>query len=336
MEHRKRRCLASTVIVGAALIAPPALAQQPTAPAAAPSGAQAPAQSPEKNLAEAQSRYKAGMSLYDDGAYDAARVQFERAYELAPSYKILYNIGLVYKQLNEFVASLKALQRYIKEGGAEVPDDRKAEVNKLIDTLRGIIASASVRVNIDGAEVTVDDAVVAKSPTNEPILLNPGKRKIGAKMPGRIPDSKVITVASGDKATVDLVLQETSQTIVKTTDLKPIIAWTVTGALAVGSSVMWYLTAKAQGDLRDLQSQRNPDQGGTLANQLHDQHTKMKTYAVVTDILTLGTLVAGGCAVYFTWFAPKSAPTQEKGTETGGVSMSFGVTPGGGALAGTF
>src|SRR5688572_24519815 len=99
-----------------------ALAQAEGAPAA--EGAS----DSDQKLTEAKSRYKAGLTLYDDGAFDAARVQFERAYELAPSYRILYNIGLVYKQLNEFVGSLKALEKYLTEADDEVPPERREEV----------------------------------------------------------------------------------------------------------------------------------------------------------------------------------------------------------------
>src|SRR4026208_2260108 len=45
---------------------------------------------------EARARYERGLKLYSDGAYDAARSEFERAYAIAPTYKVLYNIGLVH------------------------------------------------------------------------------------------------------------------------------------------------------------------------------------------------------------------------------------------------
>jgi tetratricopeptide (TPR) repeat protein len=165
MEKHLRSVVLTLAVAGATLLTPLAVHAQPPAagaPAAgAPSaGAPASAEDVEKKIAEAKSRYKSGLALYDDGAFEAARVQFERAYQLAPSYKILYNVGLVYKQLNEFVAALKSFQQYLAEGGNEVPADRREEVTKTINSLLLIVASATVTTNFPDAEIAVDDAVV--------------------------------------------------------------------------------------------------------------------------------------------------------------------------------
>ena len=44
-------------------------------------------------------------------------MQFERAYELKPNYKVLYNIGQTYFQLREYVEARDSMTRYVKEGG---------------------------------------------------------------------------------------------------------------------------------------------------------------------------------------------------------------------------
>src|SRR5262249_24485401 len=142
------------------------------------------------------------------------------------------------------------------QGGKDIPDDRRAEVSKLIASLKQIIASVTVTTNVEGAEITVDDAVVAKSPVPAAIPLNPGRRKIGAKMPGRLPDAKVITVASGDKASVELSLGK-AVVIHEGTDVKPILAWAATGARAVGAGVTGFLANGASNDRQDLISKRD-------------------------------------------------------------------------------
>lgn len=44
---------------------------------------------------EARVHYAQGVDLYKDGKFEQASIAFERAYEIAPSYKILWNIGQV-------------------------------------------------------------------------------------------------------------------------------------------------------------------------------------------------------------------------------------------------
>lgn len=325
---KRIRGIVSCGLLSFTMLAPAlASAQEAGKPAPAQEGAgKANIEQRMKNLEEAKSRYSQGLKLYDDGAFEAARVQFERAYELAPSYKILYNIGLVYKQLNDFVGALKALQGYLAEGQTEVPEARRAEVTKLIEELKGIVASAVVTVNEPGAEVAIDDLPVGKSPLSDPVLLNPGKRKISVKMEGRLPDAKVITVASGDVAKVELKLVEPPKTtVIKSgTNLAPIIAWSVTGALAVGAGITGYLTTRAQKGLDDER-----DRAGTTPRTLDDKQSQLKTAALVTDILAASTVVAAGVSVYFTWFR------KDKDTEVPS-SVKVGFSPTGVSLGGTF
>jgi hypothetical protein len=166
------------------------------------------------------------------------------------------------------------------------------------------------------------------------IPLNPGRRKIGAKHEGRLPEAKVITVASGDKVPVTLNLVEPTTTVVNVgTDVTPIIAWTVTGAFAVGAGITGYLTVKASDDL-DTKKKQAPGSAGssTLAKDLDDDRTKVKTFALATDLLLAGTIVSAGVATYFTWFRKRPA----KKEETNQPTAHFTVTPGGAAVFGTF
>src|SRR5512140_765550 len=82
---------------------------------------------------EARSHYDRGIQLYKEGAYDAAFVEFERAYKLFPSFRILYNMGQVKYELNDFASALTIFRRYLKDGGTEVPADKKADVTKLVE-----------------------------------------------------------------------------------------------------------------------------------------------------------------------------------------------------------
>jgi hypothetical protein len=286
----------------------------------------APAAADDKKVVEAKSRYKAGLSLYDDGAYEAARVQFERAYQLAPTYKILYNVGLVYKHTNEFVGALKSFEQYLQEGGSEIPEDRRAEVNKLIASIKPIIASVTVTTNVPDAEIMVDDAVVAKSPSSVPILLNPGSRKIGAKKAGRIPDTKVITVASGDTPTVDLTLGE-SVVVQQGTNIKPIIAWAVTGGLAIGAGVTGFLANNASNEREDLLAKRE-----LTKSEIDKAVDKQQTLSLVSDVLSIATIVSAGVAVYFTWFAKKPEKGPVPSDDEKKAASSVRIIPGVGSL----
>src|SRR5947207_9603796 len=44
---------------------------------------------------EARAHLSKGGKLYNDGAYDAALIEFQRAYDLSGNYKILYNLAQI-------------------------------------------------------------------------------------------------------------------------------------------------------------------------------------------------------------------------------------------------
>ena len=78
------------------------------------------------DLADAQSHFERGVKLYQEGAYDAALTEFERAHQTAPRYEVLFNIAQVHYQLHEYAAALSAFERYLEEGAYEISDDRRA------------------------------------------------------------------------------------------------------------------------------------------------------------------------------------------------------------------
>src|ERR1043166_1717810 len=51
----------------------------------------------------ARQQFAHGVELYRAGAYDAALAAFTRAYELAPTYRILYNLAQVQAQRQDYV-----------------------------------------------------------------------------------------------------------------------------------------------------------------------------------------------------------------------------------------
>src|SRR5215472_10304036 len=93
------RCVRCVLCVLAAwLVAPEGRAEPPPQPVAAPTA---------DAKAEARTRYLRGLKLAEGGAYEQAVAEFLRAYELAPTFKIFYNVGLVYMQHGEPANALR-------------------------------------------------------------------------------------------------------------------------------------------------------------------------------------------------------------------------------------
>src|SRR5206468_1906893 len=97
---------------------------------------------------EAAARYKRGTELYAEGNFSAALIEFKKAYELTNAYKVLYNIGQVCYQLQDYVCALTSFEEYLKRGGVNVAANRKAEVEAEIKKLRPRIATCAIKTNV--------------------------------------------------------------------------------------------------------------------------------------------------------------------------------------------
>ena len=85
-----------------------------------------------KAKTEARAHFDRGVQLGHAGEYRQAAAEFQRAYQLAPHYAVLYNLAQVQIGLAQPVEAVDTLQRYLTEGGSNVPADRRAEVQATI------------------------------------------------------------------------------------------------------------------------------------------------------------------------------------------------------------
>src|SRR5947209_7783699 len=123
------------------------LAAAPVAGAAPPSPPLASAASP-----EAIATFKNGIELYQEGDYQASLHELRRAYALAPTYRMLFNIGQVCFELKDYACALASFQAYLKEGGEAVPEARRASIEQDLERLRARVASVEVAMTTDGVE----------------------------------------------------------------------------------------------------------------------------------------------------------------------------------------
>ncbi|MBZ4421685.1 PEGA domain-containing protein [Myxococcus sp. RHSTA-1-4] len=303
---------------------------------------------PQPQLEEAQRRYERGREFYEEGDFRAALVEFQRAHELAPSYRLLYNIAQVQYQLLDYAGALRSFQQYLRDGQADIPPQRRDEVQREVERLRSRVATLDIVTQPVGAEVSVDDQPVGRTPLSEPVVVSAGRRKVTAELPGEPPVTRMVDVAGMDSVQVRLefapppapktaAVQEplTVAPVAGTPGVTaraeprgvPWKMWAATGALAVGAGVTAVLASSAASDLK---TQR--DTFGVTRAQLDDASSKTKTLALTSDILTGATLVAAGISAFMTFSGGSSSDTPAPSSP----SVRVGVGPGSVGLAGAF
>jgi len=158
-------------------------------------------------LREAASHFERGVKLYEELDWRAALIEFERAYSIAPHYAVLYNIGQCRYQLQDYAGALAAFDQYLALGGGQGPADVAQRVKATVGDLHGRVARVFVATNVDGAEVTVDDVVVGRTPLSSQVVVSEGRRKIGAIKAGYASASRSLDLAGSDSTNVDLRLE---------------------------------------------------------------------------------------------------------------------------------
>jgi hypothetical protein len=282
----------------------------------------APKPSSEATTEAARASFQRGVELFHEGNFEAALAEFRKANELSPSYRILYNIAQTYVEVHDYVNALKYYKQYLADGDAEVSGPRRTSVEELIQKLNARIAFVEVSVNVDGAQVSVDDVPVGISPLDGPIPLNPGSRRVSASKTGLPAVTRTIAVAGSDKQSLALTLRDPT-TAGQGSSAEPIpglasqaraqsesnaalvTALTATGVCAVTAGVFGWLTARAKNDFdRDL------DTVNVSPSQMDNHRSRLRTFALITDIAAAATVVSGGVSLYLVLARPSRGKAQ--------------------------
>lgn len=322
----------------------------PPAPADKPAEAeQKKAEPTEEAKLEAKQRFGRGIELYQDGDYALALIEFERVYELVPDYRVLYNIGQVSIQLGRYARATRALERYLAEGGEQIAAERKQAVEADLNMLKTRTAYLSIKTNVAGAEVILDDRVVGEAPITEPILVDAGEHRLQVRKPGFNSRPTQVALAGGESANVEITLtpDRTSgdRTVIVERQAAPVavakddhntlmwVGWTTTGVLAAGTAVVSVFAANSASDFKeDDKHIWESDQ------ERDDAFKKVRTLETAAGVLGAATLVAGGVSLYLTLSGPSDPPKDRapQNAPSPKPQVKAAVLPGGVSVFGTF
>jgi hypothetical protein len=291
----------------------------------------APAARADDPTREAARHFQRGVALYGETDYRAALVEFKRAYAIAPNAAVLYNVGETEYQLQDYANALTAFEHFLAE--APPNDPRRGEVESTLDVLHARVGHVTITTVPAGADVTIDEQPVGRTPFEKSILVSIGRRKIVASIPGHPPVTRTIEVATDDNATVTLLVAP-AETSAPAQPAAPIAAlphetaspstpfpwrtvgWVATGAFATGAVVFGVLAAH---ESHQLASDR--DAFPTSSTTLHHDASLTTTYAIGADALAAAAVLTGG----LTLLTSLGSSSSERGAAG---TVRLGVGPG--------
>jgi tetratricopeptide (TPR) repeat protein len=324
-------------VVAACVVLLPLPCRAETGTAGAPAPATGKSEPSPAAVTEASQRYDRGLKLYSEGEYRLAVIEFERAYELVPDHRVLYNIGQVRIQLGDYAKARIALERYLKDGEGKIPPARQQSVANDLDMLAGRTATLKIDCAVEGAEVTIDGESVGTTPLAAPILMNSGEHNIEVRKANY--QTRVLrrTLAGKDEGEVTIELDKIpsaapqvaivapppTRTAPAPRSMTPIWAgWITTGVLTTGAVVTGILGISAADDLAKQKNQV------TSSSDLHSTQRRAQTLLYTNDALTAAAVIAGSISLYLTLKSPSSSDEHRDATSLGlrfsanGVALS--------------
>jgi tetratricopeptide (TPR) repeat protein len=318
---RTWRALALVALTAALAPSERVQAQHAPATAAEPDGAR-----------RASDHFRRGVELYQEGAYRAAIVEFKRAYEIAPNYRLLYNIAQTQIQLLDYHSAAQAYEAYLAEGGADVPEARRREVEDALGALRERIGRLSITVSVAGAEILVDDVKVGVSPLTAAVPVNVGRHRIQARTADGAEASQILEVAGGDL--LELKLEPKKAAVAVTAPSQPVeaprrarlsksekyaIAGLGLGVAAAGTAVFAGLSAKKNSEDLERALDARPNDPGKVA----DLRDSTQMLARTADSLAAVAVLALAASVTL-WALDGSDDAEDDESTTAKLSVGAG------------
>lgn len=305
---------------------------------------EAPAEPTPEAVKRAGSHFERGLQLYNDAEYRLALIEFERAYQLVPNFRVQYNIAQVSIQIGRYARAVHALEQYLEQGGDQISAERRAQVESDLKMLAGRTARVNITANVEGAEILLDETVVAKAPMADKLLIDAGEHRITVRLRGYQPRTEQVTLAGGDDVELTFALvpvkKEDPVVIVKEVqkggpadtgvqeDEFPYatVGWIATGTFAAGAIACGIvgLTAKDEVDsLSEPQLDQDPEQ---VQRDRDAAKKKARSWFIASDVLTGAALVTGAASLYLTL----STPEWSLGSEEDSAKDSLKVRAGAG------
>ena len=161
----------TTASVGALCLA---LALLPATTASAQTRAFTPSQ---EQINQARRHFQAGVELYRQGNGHDAVVEMRKAYQIAPSPRLLFNIGQAALEAHDYAVAFDSLTGYLNSNSADLTEPRRREIVKELEELRQRVGFITVQTNIANAQVVLDGIAVPDDHVG-PITVQSGRHEV--------------------------------------------------------------------------------------------------------------------------------------------------------------
>jgi hypothetical protein len=161
-----------------------------------------------KELTRLRSVFQQGLELEQAGNWSAAVQRFREVGQVRMTPQVRFHIALCEEKLGRLVAALGGYELALGDADTVNPDFR-LEVETNVKRLRERIPKLVIQrgAGAEAAVIELDGVAVGESSVGVDVPQDPGPHAVTARAPNYQPFESTVTLAEGERKTVEIVLQ---------------------------------------------------------------------------------------------------------------------------------
>jgi len=161
---------------------------------------------------DARRSWDSAIELFEARDFEGARVEFMRAWELSRNPRVLFNVGVCDKNLRRYARAATVWRQQLETGSSQLSEDEIRATQGAIAAVEPFISSLTVRANVEGATLLIDNEAAGQTPFLGPIPIDVGHHSLRLRKPGFHDGLRELEVASNKPETVELELEPVIKT----------------------------------------------------------------------------------------------------------------------------
>jgi len=246
---------------------------------------------------KAMQHFERGVQHYERGDFKAALLEFELAYETVPHPAVLYNLGVVQVDLQDFAGAYLSFRRYLDDSEpGSLTEERIRGVEERLEVLDSKVGYLNIRVEPSGSQVRINGSLAGTTPASVP--LNIGHAEVEVSHADYLARRERVMVLAGKTFEMIGALEpETGRGPVErkpAEDVGPshlrrlwVGTWVMTGiggASAVAAVATGTVALLADSELRDALGSI-PDDPAAAEREREELEDRIAATSLATDIL---------------------------------------------------
>lgn len=154
-------------------------------------------------IAEGQEHVRRGLELYDEGDLNGAHAELERAYEIAPAFKILYNLAQISLRRQDWVTADREMRAYQAQAAGNLAPARAREVAGTLAHLATRVGTVDIAASAPGARLSLDQTSEISLPLTRPLVVNVGEHVATITWASGERESRSFEIAGGDRLSLE-------------------------------------------------------------------------------------------------------------------------------------